>query len=80
MGMVRTESCGGKRHLRLPRPRGWPACPDADGALTGCQEALRALRAVYSVLRAALWSAWAALHVPGRDASGSGRKGVGVSK
>jgi hypothetical protein len=43
-------------------------------ALPGCQEALRA---VYSVLRAALWSAWAALPVPGRDASGSGEKGGG---
>ncbi len=46
-------------------------------ALPGCQEALRALRAVCAVLRAALWSAWAALHVPGREASGSGEQGCG---
>jgi len=39
-------------------------------ALTGCQEAITALRA-------ALWSAWAARHVPGRDASGSGEKRCG---
>jgi hypothetical protein len=48
-------------------------------ARTGPQEAMMALRAACSVLMGALWGAWAALRVPGQDASCRGKQDwVGV--